>query len=203
MNPTTASMPAPVESAVPTRNSGYSTGPAAPRVVNDVVAPAAPQAAPAPPVPAQAAPAAETSTMPAPNIVTNIPVHAPQAPVAQASEDTELDQIMHEVGQELKKEPAKPQKHGLLGFVHHEPKPLVKVNNQPPKPAAPPQPAVAAAPLSSEPAPAAVQAAVAAQPQPLAAPATPKTQRHVPVFVIFVTLCVAGFLVAAAITAYR
>jgi hypothetical protein len=111
---------------------------------------------------------------------------------------------MHEVGQELKKEPAKPQKHGLLGFMHHEPKPLVKVNNQAPKPAAaPPQPAVASAPLPAEPLPVtATQLTNAPQSQPQAA-AKPKTQRHVPVFVIFVTVCVAGFLVAAAITAYR
>lgn len=170
--------------------------PATPRAVNDVARPA-PAAAPAPTAAAAApsAPAANT------NVVANIPVHVAQAaPVpAPANEDTELDQIMHDVGQELKKEDSKPQKHGLLDFLH-KPKPLVK-SPAPPKP----QTAMASAPRMdiSQAAPAApAMPGSVAKPQ-ASAPAKPKTQRSIPAFAIFVTICVTGFLVAAAIAAYR
>lgn len=178
MNPTTASMPAP-------------------RTVNNV---AAPQSSP-PTAPAVQAPPDTSPVAAGPNIVSNIPVHAPQAP-APISEDTELDKIMHDVGREMKKEDKKPPKHGLLSFLHHEPKPLVKVNNQAASPApAVPQPT----PL---PIPAAATAAPAAAVQPAVTPvaavqAKPAADRHIPFFVIFVALCITGFLIAAAIAAYR
>lgn len=170
-----------------------------------------PPMAPATQPPNPAAAAEPSVAASGPSIVTNIPVHT-QAQAAPAHEDAELDKIMHDVGQELKKEDKKPEKHGLLGFLHHDPKPLVKVNNHSATPvaAAPVAVPVQSAPsipqtvpVATIPAPATPQAMAAAQPQIAAGQAKPKTQRHVPVFVIFVALCVTGFLVAAAIAAYK
>lgn len=173
--------------------------PAAPKMVNDVAKPV--QAAP--PAPAPAAPAASSPVNSGPSIVSNIPVHAPQA-AAPANEDEELDKIMHDVGQELKKEEKKPEHHGLLGFLHHDPKPLVKVNNQAtmvPAAAPVPAPMPMPAPAAAEVVPAAPVALPAGLPR--AAATKPTAQRHIPFFVIFVVLCVTGFLIAAAIAAYR
>jgi hypothetical protein len=122
--------------------------------------------------------AADVSGVPAaPSIVTNIPVHTQQTIAAPAGEDAELDKIMQDVGHEMKKEDDKPQHHGFLG-LGHKPKPLVKVASQP---------------IRQQP-PAAM---------PAAALPKPKTQHSIPVFVIFVAFLVTGFLVAAAVAAYR
>ena len=145
-----------------------------------------------------------------PSIVTSIPVHTQQAAPAPPGEDAELDQIMHDVNRELKKEDDKPVNHGLLGFLHHDPKPLVKVNNQPKQPALATPVAVQSAPSVALPVAVATPAPAAAIPQaqPQLAPqpkavSKSKAERHIPVFVIFVALCVTGFLIAAAIAAYR
>jgi hypothetical protein len=161
------------------------------------VAPATPPHAPSP--------GASSS----PSMVTNIPVHTQQAPVVTASEDHELDKIMHDVGQELKKEDKQPEKHGFLGFGHgHKPKPLVKVTNPPVNQTALAGTVVPVQAVSQAAEPVVITtaaSAVAAVPgtQSLVQPAKIKTHRSVPVFVIFVALCVTGFLVAAAIAAYR
>jgi hypothetical protein len=169
--------------------------PAAPGAVNNMATPA-----PAPAAPAPAAPASNPAS--APNIVANIPVHTQQAAPAPAphpvNEDDELDRIMHDVGQELKKSDTKPQKHGLLDFIH-KPKPLVKT----PTPRAKQQAAAAPipAPMPVQNLPAAGPAAAVTQGQ--AQATKPKTKRSVPVFVIFITLCITGFLIVAAIAAYK
>jgi hypothetical protein len=129
--------------------------------------PAAPAMAPAPAAPAPPA-ASSQAVQTGPSMVTNIPVHAQQAAPAPANDDAELDKIMQDVGHELKKEDKKPEHHGMLGFLHHDPKPLVKVNNQAAN-------GVALSPAVPLPAPVAV----------------------------FVAVCVTGFLVAAAIAAFR
>lgn len=169
--------------------------PAAPRIANDV-------ATPAPAVHAAAAPTTQGT-----NMVANIPVHVqkPQAaPATPANEDDELDQIMHDVGQELKKDDKKLQKHGLLDFLH-KPKPLVKAPAPPVKQqidTAAPAPLPINQPMPQESQPVTTTAIPQTKPQaPVAA--KPKAQRSIPVFVIFVALCVTGFLVAAAIAAYR
>jgi hypothetical protein len=171
-------------------NPASASMPATPRqMVNDVAAPARPPAAPASPVPS------------APSIVNNIPVHNQAAPAPATNEDAELDMIMHEVGQEIKKEDKKPTKHSFLNFGHKS-KPKSAFSAPPvarqPQPVAampvPPPAAAQAQPMSAVP---------AAQTQ--AAPATvkAKAKRSVPVFAIFVALLVTGFLTAAAIAAYR
>lgn len=178
--------------------------PAAPRIVNDVAAPTPVAHTQAPVAPAQAPVAAAVSAADtqSTNMVANIPVHVQMvqaAPAAPTNEDDELDQIMHDVGQELKKDDKKPPKHGLLDFLH-QPKPLVK------SPLPPNQKmtvAASPAPMDTVAAPA-LPTPAAAFPQAQAQAAShPKPKRSVPVFVIFVALCVTGFLVAAAIAAYR
>jgi hypothetical protein len=161
-------------------NPQSATLPAAPALVNGAASQAPGTAA------------ADVSGVPAaPSIVTNIPVHTQQTIAAPAGEDAELDKIMQDVGHEMKKEDDKPQHHGFLG-LGHKPKPLVKVASQPIRQQ--PPAAMPAAPL-----PAAVPQA---QPQAAALP-KPKTQHSIPVFVIFVAFLVTGFLVAAAVAAYR
>jgi hypothetical protein len=164
-------------------NPQSATMPAAPHMANDVASPAA---APTPAAPVSPAPAAQAAT----NVVTNIPVHTQQTAAAPANEDAELDKIMQDVGHELKKEDNKPQKHGFLGFSH-KPKPLVKVAAQPVRQTAP---MPAQQPVQTATAPAVAM--------PAAVPKA-KIQRSIPVFVIFVAFLVTGFLVAAAIAAYR
>lgn len=194
-------------------NPQSATMPAAPRIVNDVAGPSpvpAPMQSSSVAKPPAAAPApVQAADVPSgPNIVTNIPVHAPQAETKPASEDDELDKIMHDVGQELKKTEQKTPHHGLLGFLHHDPKPLVKVNSPAAKPEAPIAPVAApavasipAAPIATPVAAAQPQVQSAGQTQPQAVPA--KTKSHVPFFAIFVAICVTGFLVAAAVAAYQ
>ena len=162
--------------------------PVAPRMVNDVSrpAPARPTAVP---------------TAPATNLVANIPVHNPADQTTPLGEDDELDKIMQDVGREMNKEENKSRKHRFLHFGHKTktvPKPAVPVSatvqSAPapmpqPQPVAQPQAAAAVPPL---------------QPQALQAAATkPKEQSSAPVFAIFVAILVTGFLIAAAIAAYR
>jgi len=161
----------------------------APRMVNDVSGPA----------PAPAAPIAVTT-----NLVASIPVHNQATQAAPATEDDELDKIMQDVGREMSKDDKKPPKHGLLHFGHNSkatPKPLAPiataVQPAPAEPMATPQ-------TVSLPSPQPPIAAV--QPQTQAAPvatAKAKKQSSTPVFAIFVAILVTGFLVAAAIAAYR
>lgn len=175
MNPASVSIPA-----------------APPRAVNDLAGPV-PQ-----PQPQAASPPAATT------IVANIPVHNQVAPAAPANEDDELDKIMHDVGQELKKEDKKPHKHGLLDFLH-KPKPIIPGPIKPThiaRPAARTFNQQQPAPLPATP----VAVASATQPQaaqPAAKAAKPKRQSHIPVFVIFVAFVVTGFLAVAAFVAFR
>jgi hypothetical protein len=111
---------------------------------------------------------------------------------------------MQDVGQQMKKEPKKPAKHHLLNFRHRHKKdaPFSIQTTQlsqaaPAVPSAPPMPV--AAPITATPSP---QPAALAKPAP-AVSTKPKTARQVPVFVIFVACLATGFLIAAAIAAYR
>ncbi|MBX4190742.1 hypothetical protein KW794_01505 [Candidatus Saccharibacteria bacterium] len=148
------------------------------------------------------APAMPITANPTTSVAINIPVHTPQAQPVPVAEDHELDKIMHDVGQQMKKEPQKPKRHGFSLF-HHEPKPLVKAPAQPARQPVPvPEPSMpVSSAASGAPAPL-PQASAHPQVQTAAAP-KPKTQRSMPIFVIFVTLCVTSFLVVAAIAAYR
>lgn len=158
------------------------------------------------PTSASAAPAS------APTIVDNIPVRSPGAEPAHSNEDTELDKIMHDVGKELKKDDKKPKKHGFLHFGRKTKKdaPFTAqvIKQAPATPNTQPAPmSVAAAPVPvSQPVAPAPQAALhpSVKSKPVAAAAVkPKKQTSVPVFVIFVTVLATGFLIAAAIAAYR
>ena|SRR5579862_4192548 len=174
-------------------NPATASVPAAPRRLVDNVA----RPAPAP------APAAASDSMPiaAPQVVANIPVHAPTAPAAPASEDDELDRIMRDVGQELKKESVKPAKKGLFSFFHK-----AKAKPQPSATAVHKAPVAAQSAPAPQPTPvsAPVRAVARPQPQPTATPAAKvKKQTSVPAFAIFVALLVTGFLTVAAIAAYR
>jgi hypothetical protein len=120
------------------------------------------------------------------------------------SEDDELDRIMRDVGHEMMKEEPKQVKHRNFG-LRRQPKREVPFMAQPVR-AKPPQPAPAPV-HHAEPKP---MPAVRVEPKPipLAKPqanvkAEPKNQPSMPVFVIFVTILVTGFLIAAAIAAYR
>jgi hypothetical protein len=138
------------------------------------------------------------------------------------SEDEELEQIMRDVGSQLKKEDFERPKRRLFNFGHepkrdvpfsaqvvHHPQQLHKQQPAPgqPKPIA--HPAVAAAPKPRlQPAPQPADAAEAQlakiQPHPKASPSVkPKKQASYPVFVLFVAFLVTGFLIVAAIAAYR
>jgi hypothetical protein len=179
-------------------------------VVNDIARPV--PVPPAVPVPAQAAPtapaAADQGNLAAPNIVSTIPVHNPGG--QPANEDTELDKIMNEVGQEIEKEHSQPRKHRFFGFggIKHHDQPLKSTAVQLQSNTSLPRPAPA---LMGQSAPAQMPAqAMAAPPQQAAeqlkpAPAikTAKTHSSVPFFAIFIALLVTGFLAAAAIAAYK
>jgi hypothetical protein len=122
---------------------------------------------------------------------------------------------MQDVGHEMKKEVKKPAKHGFLhlGHKHKKEAPFSIQTARLPQaaPASPPAPApVQAPPAAAVPVPAITTMPAAPSPQPTAdakpAPAIaakPKVPHHVPVFVIFVACLATGFLIAAAIAAYR
>jgi flagellar biosynthesis protein FliP len=137
------------------------------------------------------------------NIVNNIPVHAP-VPAANSAvgEDVELDKIMRDVGQELKKNVKRTTGHHLFSFSKKS-KPA-----QAQTPAQTPARPVVAAQVTTQPLPMVPQSH---QAQPLQAkpPATPKPQKtqndkqSVPIFVILVTLIVTGLLVVMAVATYK
>jgi hypothetical protein len=142
-------------------------------------------------------------SMPAPasSVVASIPVHTQQVPQAATGEDDELDKIMHDVGREMSSQENKPGKKGVLGFMHKVPsKPA---HMQPVRPALSPlaqaSPAVQA-PAVTQQAPAAQQVQ---QAMPAPAAAKPKSTKSFPVFILFVTIVVTGFLVVAAYAAYN
>lgn len=163
-----------------------------------------------PPRPAAAQPAGQASMAP-PNIIANIPVHNPSAAPGTAStavnEDVELDQIMQDVNQEVKKI-QKTKKGGMFSFLGR----AAPKQNKPSVSTAVPL-AASTTPVRTAPAPqTGVQAAMqsfqsvpnaAAQPTAAAPAAKPKKQAHAPVFAIFIALLVTGFLAAAAISAYH
>jgi hypothetical protein len=102
------------------------------------------------------------------------------APPEPIKDGDDIDQIMHEVGKELKKDDHKPARHNF--FSKKQP-----VDQHKPVPAQlPPHPA-------------------AANHAPPAAPAQPKpkTKSSAPVLVITLTVVVTGILIAAAVAAYK
>jgi hypothetical protein len=137
------------------------------------------------------------------------------------SEDDELDKIMRDVGAQLKKEEIKPAKRRLFSYGHkprrevpftaqivHNPQQYHK----PPHAPAQPERALATPVTELKPQPRPVgRPADAAEAQlskieahPQTQPAAkPKKQTSYPVFVLFVTFLMTGFLIVAAIAAYR
>lgn len=136
-------------------------------------------------------------------VVDNIPVKAHQ-PAAEApvKEDDELDRIMHDVGQQLKREEMKPAKKQFSLFKRRgsKVKTEAKLHAQPltPRPlngqaVTPPRPTVAARPPET--------AAKAAPPKP--APGKPAKTSSAPVLVITLTVIVTAVLIAAAYYSYK
>lgn len=138
-----------------------------------------------------------------PDIVTDIPMAAPNTASKPANEDDELDKIMRDVGKDLNQVGKKNKQHGFLGFGHKtnkqkaEPKfsarPIDQVKAIPAGPPAPAKPAAPGPPAKP-----------AAKPdgKPLAAP-KPATQSSAPVTVIILALLVTAALSAAAYYAYQ
>jgi hypothetical protein len=100
-----------------------------------------------------------------------------------------IDGIMKDVTHQLKKEEVKPQKHHWFSHDSNTPK---HVSAAPaPHPVVPAPPSPTAGPVPRQPAPAATK------PGPLA----PK--RSAPVMVVIYTVIITGFLIAAALSAYK
>jgi hypothetical protein len=114
-----------------------------------------------------------------PSFVENIPL---RTQAGAGHEDADLDAIMQDVGQDLKKVDERPKKRGLFS---KKPKPAPRNPAPAHQPAAQPQPA---------------QSTAAAQP---AAKAPPAPKSSTPVFVIFMTIIVTGALIAAAYYSYK
>jgi hypothetical protein len=149
----------------------------------------------------------------------------PSQPVV--NEDDELELIMRDVGAQLKKEELKSPKRRLFSFGHkpkrevpfsaqivHNPQQFHKPQPAPAQPIPLPRPVVAAAPhprpkLTPQPPkrqPGDDAGAQLAKIQPHSKAQTapkPKKQKSYPVFVLFVTFLVTGFLIVAAFAAYR
>lgn len=161
----------------------------------------------------------------------SLPVHSGRsigqspAPVQHVvNEDEELDQIMRDVGDQLKKEDFKRPKRQFFGLkrkpkrevpfsaqiVHNpqkfqKPEPATEPSHPKPMPrtdlTAVPRPHPQPTPQQTD---AAEVQLAKIQPHPKAQPAAkPKKQTSYPFFVLFVTFLVTGFLIAAAIAAYR
>lgn len=191
MNPsvtTAPTMPRPVQpiTAAPSRP-----------VVNDVAKVAAQPTN----VPAQAnRVAAGTLT---PSIVSNIPLRNPDAPKQSAqakpiSEDDELDKIMQDVGQELKKVGQKTNK-GIFSFLTKKPKPKSRLTSAATKPQS--KAAANASQIKTTPQ---VPASAASLPKvKVAAQPKPVKQHAVPILPIFLALGATLGLIVAAYSAFN
>jgi hypothetical protein len=132
-----------------------------------------------------------------PDIVSNIPVHAPDATSSSINEDEELDNIMQAVGNELKKDDNQPTKKRFLLRRKTKQK-EVEFSAQP-----------LAIAQRAAPQPAALKPVASSIPKPLAKPLPLKSQptapklNSTPVFTVFVTAVVTVVLIAAAIAAYK
>lgn len=139
------------------------------------------------------------------DIVSDIPVAAPQSGPKPASEDDELDKIMQDVSMDIKDSKSKPRKHGLFHRSKKAPKADAKfsakpIDNVQPVPKAPPPE------KPSEP----IRPTTTVSPSPNQAPQAkpakpvkpPKTSRA-PVGAIVLALLVTGALSAAAVYAYK
>jgi hypothetical protein len=126
------------------------------------------------------------------DIVSNIPLHqaAPVAGPVPIKEADNIDGIMKDVTHQLKKEEVKPEKHHWFSHDSKAPKPASAAAHHAAAPA-PPPPAPTAGPVPRQAAP------PAAKP----GPAVPK--RSAPVMVVIYTIIITGFLIAAAISAYK
>lgn len=152
-----------------------------------------------------------------------LPAHPVSRPAA-ASEDDELEQIMRDVGNQLKNEDFKKPKRRFLSIkpkpkrdvpfsaqIVHNPQQFHKTEPKPAPVAPTPRPVVADIAPTRPQLTTQVRDQVETekqltkiQPHPKAqAAAKPKNRVSYPVFVLFVTFLVTGFLIAAAIAAYR
>ncbi len=136
----------------------------------------------------------------APNLVDNIPVKAQQGGPPPVKEDDELDRIMRDVGQQLKKEDVKPaeKRFGLFKRRGAKPKAEAKLHAQPltPQPITK-QDITPAQPTASPPAP---TAAKATPPHPAVAK-PPKSSA--PVLAITLAIIVTAVLIGAAYYTYK
>jgi len=130
------------------------------------------------PIPAQR-PGTEANLRP--DIVNNIPIKTPNAPLSPISEDDDLDGIMKEVGKDLHQHNKKPAQRHFFDF---------KRSPKHPKPSKAHQPAQALPPS-----------------QPSTVPAlktkAPSPPRTFPAFTITVTIIITGALITAAYYAYK
>jgi hypothetical protein len=126
------------------------------------------------------------------DIVSNIPLHqAALVPGPVPIKDADnIDGIMKDVTHQLKKEDVRPPKHHWFSHDSNTPK-HVSAAPAPHHPVAPAPPSPTAGPVPRQPAPAATK------PGPLA----PK--RSAPVMVVIYTVIITGFLIAAALSAYK
>lgn len=160
-----------------------------------------PHTTPAQPAPATPQPTAPPATQPV-SLVQNIPVHDPTAvpaPPGASHNEADMDKIMQDVGEAIKKEEAKPQPK-RFSWLHRQPKPIVKTPQ-----AATTAPATApAAPAQQAPLPAPTTLAQpAVQPSPLPAQPKPPAKPGAPVAVILLAVLVAASLSAVAYYTYK
>lgn len=129
-----------------------------------------------------------------PSLVSNIPVKEQQPGAPAFNDEAELDEIMQDVGRQLKKEDNVPRKKGFLGFGRKT-KTEPKLTQPPSLNRAQPMPVAATTPE-----PALQTAKAPAQPAPKTQPA--KTN-SVPVLVVTLTVIITAALIAAAIYTYK
>jgi hypothetical protein len=146
--------------------------------------------------------------MPAPNLVDSIPVHNQGQPSPGRHEDSELDKIMQDVGQELHKDLGSNKKRHFWerGHSHKKEaslsaqKPTANASSATPVHQAP---AASAAPITQHaPAPAANNRVKPVAQKSAKQPKPPK-QHRAPVMVTTLTILVTAALIAAAYHAYK
>jgi hypothetical protein len=147
-----------------------------------------------------------------PNVVANFPMKNPEVGMP-TDDDPELDKIMHDVGQEVKKVGSKPKKHRFLWFggkskkaeVPFSAKPIEKTSLKPapmpPNQAPLPVPAPAL-PKPDQNLPTSDDSSKTSSPK-NAQPAPAPEKHSVPAFVIFVTILFTGILIAVAYLSYK
>jgi hypothetical protein len=128
-----------------------------------------------------------------PDIVTSIPLKVQDATAQPPHKDAEIDKIMHDVGQELKKNVKHTTRHGLFS--------ISKRSKQPQAQAAPPRPVIASQVTNQQPIPQS-QPTASTQAKPQVKPKS-DTKQSVPIFMILVTLIVTSALIVVAVATYN